>query len=186
MTMEEIFSKIAMHMIKGIMFHEQVANCYGFLSLEGYKECHEYHYYSEIINYRHLYHYSLDHCHKLIKLGEIEDPAIISSNWYKYTKTDVDVNTKRTAIRDLMKSWIEWERETKQLLENCYKELYELGEIAAAIKISCFIKDVCNELQHAEEKRIKLETIGYDINTIIQEQHDLYEKYKTKIICLYK
>lgn len=186
MAADEVFSKIAMHMIKGIMFHEQVANCYGFLSLPGYKECHEYHYYSEIMSYRHLYHYSLDHCHKLIKIDEIHDPSIISANWYKYTTEDVDVNTKRTAVRDLVKSWVEWERETKTLLETGCKELYEMGEIAAAMEVSCMLKDVCKELKCAEKKRIRLETTGYDIGSIVGEQHKLHEKYKMKIACLHK
>jgi len=48
-----------------------------------------------------------------------------------------------------------------------YKELFELGEIAAANKINCFICDVDEELKHAEKKFIKLETLGYDIGTIV-------------------
>lgn len=181
MTVDEIFSKIAEHMLHGIMFHEQVANCYGFLSLPGYKKCHEYHYYSEICNYRCLYNYCLDHCNKLIKIGEVKNPNVINTGWYKYTREEVDVNTKRTAVRDLVKNWADWEKETKKLLEDSYKSLYELGEIAAAIKIACFIEDVDKELKCAQNKHIRLESTGYDINNIISEQDDLYEKYKCKI-----
>jgi hypothetical protein len=47
------------------------------------------------------------------------------------------------------------------------QELYNLGEVAAASEIDCFIADVDDELVHAEKKLIKLETIGYDIGTII-------------------
>lgn len=184
MTIEEIFTKLAEHMLQGIMIHEQVANCYGFLSLKGYEKCHEYHYYSELCNYRCLYKYSLKYCGKLIKIGELKDPGIINANWYKYTRGEVDVNTKRTAVRDLVKHWVEWEKSTKTLLETSCKELYELGEIAAAQKIYCFLKDVTHELAHAENKRINLETSGYDIGTILGEQEHLYHKYKEKLECL--
>lgn len=185
MTVEEIFSSLATHMIQGIMIHEQLANCYGFLSLDGYKMCHEYHYQHEICNYRCLYHYFLGNYNKLLPVDDISNPSIISSNWYKYTRSDVDINTKRNAIRDLTKTWVEWEKETKTLLEKSYKELYEQNEISAALKIACFLKDVEHELKHAENKRIALETIGYDMGDIMAEQKHLCKKYKDKIACLY-
>jgi len=50
------------------------------------------------------------------------------------------------------------------------RELCTLDEAAAASKIDCFIADVDDELVHAEKKLIKLESINYDINTIISWQ----------------
>jgi hypothetical protein len=35
--------------------------------------------------------------------------------WHKYTTMDVDTNTKRNSIKDLMTKWVEWERSTKKL-----------------------------------------------------------------------
>jgi len=51
-----------------------------------------------------------------------------------------------------------------------YQELVAINEIAAAEKIKCYILDVTEELKHAEKKIIKLESLGYDINTIIKWQ----------------
>lgn len=184
MTIEEIFSKLAEHMLEGIMFHEQVANCYGFLTLPGYKKCHEYHYYCEIRNYRHLYNYVLSHCNKLIKVNIVPAEDIINSSFYKYTRQEIDINTKRTTVRDIIKKWVTWEEETKGLLEACYKELYEAGEVAACFKIGCFIKDVEKELKCAVNKQIKLEATGYDIGSIVGEQDELHDKYKCKLDCL--
>lgn len=73
----------------------------------------------------------------------------------------------RTAVKDMMTKWIQWEKDTKQLYSEMRQELCTLGEVAAALKIDCFLKDVDDELVHAEKKYIKLETINYDINTII-------------------
>jgi len=61
------------------------------------------------------------------------------------------------------------------------QELCTLGEVAAALKLDCFICNVDKELIHAEKKWIILETIGYDINTIISWQEPMYDKYKKKI-----
>jgi len=96
--------------------------------------------------------------------------TIIPEAWYKYTTMAVDVNTKRSAVKDMMGKWVKWEQDTKKLYQEMRQELCTLGEVAAALEIDCFIKDVDDELVHAEKKFIKLETIGYDIGTIISWQ----------------
>ena len=53
------------------------------------------------------------------------------------------------------------------------KELCNIGEVAAALKIDCFIKDVDEELIHAEKKLIKLESIGYDMQYIIAQSEKM-------------
>ena len=181
MTVEEIFSHLSAHMVKGLMIHDQLASAYYFLNLCGYKKCHEYHYFCESLTYRHLQNYYLKYYHKLIPEEKVENPDIIPSNWYKYSRADVDTSTKRSAVRDLMKRWVEWETETKTLLQHSYKELYELGEVDAALKIGCFLKDNSKELAHAQAKQMDLENISYDINTIIAEQMCLHEKYEHKL-----
>ena len=54
MTVEEIFSKVSAHMIKGMMIHDQLASYYDFLNLHGFKRCHDYHYNKEAKAYRAL------------------------------------------------------------------------------------------------------------------------------------
>lgn len=61
-----------------------------------------------------------------------------------------------------------------------YKELVDIGEIAAE-KIACYICDVDCELKYAERKHLDLESINYDLPTIVIEQHDLHEKYRQKL-----
>lgn len=181
MTIEEIFSNISTHMAKGLLIHNQMASLYGFLNLRGYQKCHEYHYYEESCNYRCLQNFFLSHCNKMIHENVVEQPEIIPNNWYKFTKIEVDVNNKRSAVKDLMKKWVEWEKETKTLLELSYKQLYELGEIDCALKIAYFIKDVSKELADAQEIHINLESMGYDIVYIIDWQPDLYKQYCKRI-----
>jgi hypothetical protein len=80
---------------------------------------------------------------------------------------DVDVATRRTAVKELMTKWVEWERETKKVFQEARQALYNEGEIAAALELDQLILDVDDELIHAEKKLIKLESIGYDITEII-------------------
>lgn len=181
MTVEEIFSHISSHMIKGLMIHDQIAAMFNFLNLRGYSKCHEYHYFEESFNYRRLQNYYLKHFNKLIIEEKVDNPAIIPQNWFKYERMDVDSSTKRNAIRDIFKQWVNWETETKALYASSYKELYDLGQVAAALEISYYLEDVSNELMRAREKYMDLESYGYDLVEIIDEQDKLYDLYIEKI-----
>ena len=180
MTVEEIFSTISAHMRKGLMIHKQLMNIFGFLNLCGYQKCHEHHYFEESKNYIELNNFYLKHYCKIIEPKEVNNPELIPSSWYKYEKINVDNNTRRNSIKESTLKWVEWESETKKLLENSYKELEHLGEMRAAIEISYFLKEVSDELADAREFQINLEAIGYDLPTIIDEQEKIYKKYNKR------
>lgn len=181
MTVEEIFTTLAAHKKKGILIHEKIMEAYNFLGLKGYKKCHYYHYLEEINSYYYFCHYYMEHYHKLINIEEVEKAEVIPSSWYKYNQFSVDVGTKRNAIKDMMKQWTDWERATKELIQKLYKELIDLGELASADEFSHQLEDVSEELKNAERKQLNLETIGYDIIHIMEEQDNMYNKYKKKI-----
>ena len=178
MTVEEIFNKLASHITQGIMIHDDMANAYDFLGLCGFAKCHDYHHLEETKNYRCLSHYFSTHYHKLLKLEQLDQPKIIPETWHKYSTPDVDTNTKRNAVKDLMNKWVTWERDTKKLYQEMRQELCAIGEVAAALKVDCFICDVDEELVWAEKKWMKLETLGYDIGTILKWSSEMYKKYK--------
>ena len=177
MNIEEIFTKLLEHMMKGVRFHEQATIYFDFLTLPGYKKCQKYHYYEELTNYRKLYDYYLDTYKKLLKLSP-QEYELINNNMYKYSREEIDTNNKRTAIREIMRKWISWETETKELLEECY---HEITSAAASIKILELLKEVEQELNDATNKYIQLETVDYDIIMIEEEQAALCKKYKHKL-----
>ena len=172
MTVEEIFSNLRAHMFEGTMMHDKMASAYSFLNLRGYHKNQIHHYLEEVKSYRELQDFYLDLYHKLIPEKKIEEKQIFSSTWYKYLREDVDTNTKRSSVKDLMQKWINWERETKTLYETSYKQLIELGEIRAAAKLLDLVKDVSDELIEASNLYINLETVNYDIVYIIEQQDE--------------
>ena len=181
MTIEEIFNKIASHMIEGIMYHDELAKAYDFLGLWGYAKCQDYHHIEETSSYRSLSHYYAKHYFKLLQTEHIPKLTIIPEIWFKYTTQAVDPSTKKTAIKELMTQWINWEKSTKELYQAMRQELMQLNEVAAALYIDKYICDVNKELRHAQRKLIHLETISYDLITIMDEQEELYNKYKKKL-----
>ena len=156
MTVEEIFSQIAAHMIEGLMVHSQLSDYYGFLGLKGYQECHKYHYFAENANYKKIANYYLKHYDKLVLDMPFKNPDVIPESWFKYSRHDVNDVTRKTAIQAGIEKWVNWEKQTKKLYEYYYQELMKLNEVAAAIELRKYIKDVDNELATATQKHLEL------------------------------
>ena len=117
----------------------------------------------------------------LIPDERFEAPDIIPSSWYDHTRDDVDVSTKKNAVKSGLTKWVEWERDTKKLYEQMYKELMELGEVASACKVKELICDVDCELKKAERYWLNKEATGYDMVMIIEEQKRKHSKYEKKM-----
>ena len=181
MTVEEIFSQLAAHMIEGLMIHSQMSDYFGFLGLKGYQECHKYHYFAENANYRAISKYYLHHYNKLIPEMPFNNPSVIPESWYKYSRQDVNSTTRKNAIQVGFEKWINWEKDTKQLYEHMYQELIAGGEVAAAEELAKYICDVDKELAKACQKKLELEAIDYDATLIMDKQEEKYKKYKKKL-----
>ena len=181
MTVEEVFVSIVNHQIKGVMFHAQMADYFDFLSLKGYKRMHECHYYEESCEFRSTCRYYINHYGKLLPSQNIPDPEVIPSNWLKYSRSEVDISTKRNAIKKAFQQWVEWEKETKKVYQEAWTNLIQEGEVAAALFVKEMICDVDCELKCAERMELDLKSVDYSMEYILPEQDCLHEKYKKKM-----
>lgn len=181
MTADEIFSDVIARTIEGIMFHDQLANYFDFLALKGFQKEQEYHFMSETATHRKVNRYFIKHYNKLLPEKELSNSSIIPNSWRDYERKDVDTSTRRNAIDDAFQRWVEWETETKTIYEQSAKNLYELGCIAGSIAVDKLVKDVDNELAYASQRRLELESAGYDMPYILDLQNDLFEKYGKKM-----
>lgn len=186
MKVEEIFSLLCAHMDKGLEIHNQFAIAYGFLNLHGYKKEHEYHYYEESYNKNTIINFYINYYNKLLPIAKVEEVSIIPSNWFKFTRAEVNASDKRNAIKMIMQEWIKWETESKKLLETSYQQLLEINEVNAALMLSNYIEDTSYELKIAQEELNDLETINYDLSVIVPAQEQLHKKYLKKIKHIYK
>ena len=181
MTVDEIFSLIAEHMVEGLMTHAQLADYYNFLGLKGYQKCHEYHYFCENANFRKITHYYITHYNKLVMDRPFQNSNVISEDWYQYSRSQVDAPVRKSAIEFGIKKWVSWEKQTKKVYQQYYNELITLGEIAAAHELEKYIVDVDKELADAEQKLLNLKAIDYNISDIMNVQEEKYQKYKKKL-----
>lgn len=178
MTVDEIFAKLNNHLLEGIMLHDQLASYYDFLNLPGYKRCHKYHAICEMKARRKLLEYYTCHFGQIAPEEQTTAPRVIPANWNGHTRKDVDGNTKRKAVKEGYSRWYEWEESAKELYERSYKELLELGEIAAAMEIGKLVKCASKELKHINREMLSLAAIDYDLSAICESQHEIHEKYK--------
>ena len=171
MSIDEIFSKMSEHMVKGMMVHEQLMNSYLYLGLKGYAACHEYHYLEET-NYDSLVIGTFDRS---------DVPEIVPKSWFNFKRNTVDINTRKQAIAAAYDEWINWESETKALYEEIYSDLINQGEIALSEFIKEYILDVEEELVYAKTERLAKASMDFDIVSILEEQEQYERSFKKKI-----
>lgn len=180
MTVEEVFQGLSERKIRGVMTHDYFVDYFNFLNLHGYKRMSEYHAEHEMKGFRKLHRYYIDHYNKLVPDIRFENTEVIPASWYQYTRQDVDMNTKRNAVKSAFEKWEAWENETKKYYEQMYKELFDLGEFASAKRVSKMIKDVSEELKWVQRKRLDLMSADYDMGYILGEQKYYHDFYKGK------
>lgn len=186
MPIIDVFAKVSDHLIDGMMMHEQMADYYDFLGLEGFARLHEYHFLCETISMRRIHRYFIDHCNQLLPVANTKHLNVIPAAWSNFTWQAVESETKSKAVETGMHEWCEWERETKDLHAKSAKDLYDAGEVAAAGVIYELVRDVDDECEYADRLALKLNAVDYDMQVIVPMQYELHEKYKKKLHDIWK
>lgn len=186
MTVEEVFKKLSHQMLSGIMLHSDMVDYYRFISLDGYAKCHEYRLMEESKEYRKLHKFYLNQYDKLIPEGEVSKGSEIPREWYSHVRQDVDESTIRSAVKDGLTKWITHEEETMRVYSDMSKELREMGCVKSALYVEQLVCDVSKELKKAKKYQMRKHIMGYDVPSIVAEQHEKHEKYKRKICEVYK
>lgn len=184
MTIEEISRLIAQRLLQGCMNHEQFANYYSFLGLEGYKLFHEFHFAEQMHGYRKFISYYIDHYNKLVPQYSSESLtsfSIIPDNWHEHNRDEMDINTRRNAVKSGLEKYVHWEKETKKFLEDMYFQAVQQQEIGIAIKIEQYICSVDQEIKMALKQYLEIKSTDYDLPIIISKQQKLCKKYGKKL-----
>ena len=181
MNIQEIFLQLTNHMLEGMMVHEQLANYFAFLVLQGYQCCHEYHHLDETLNYRRLQQYYIEHYNLLLPEPQPTIIQTIPPVWYNIDRQQITIQDKQEGIKKGMLAWQNWEYETKKLYEQSYSNLLSIAEVASAEQIKELIIDVDNELVEVEQMYLSILAIDIDLTVIIPEQKELFKTYSKKI-----
>lgn len=171
MDIDGIFAKIASHMIKGMMIHNELTNYYAFLGLDGYRKFQRRRFIEESKSFLDLNEFYIKATGKLIPNVKIDIPSVIPQNVYRYNREDISGNDIRNAVKTTTKMWVDWEKETKQLYEDCYMSLInDNGAVFVASKVKELINDVGAELEEAVSFWMSKKASDFSIEVILQEQ----------------
>lgn len=184
MTIDEISSLVAQRLLQGTMNHSQFSNYYNFLGLEGYKLFHEYHFFEQTSGYTEFITYFMEHYNRFVPrfaTDSLNSLSIVPDNWYGYVREDVDMNTKRNAVKNGLEKYVHWERQTKKFLEDMQIEAFNAHEVAIAEKIKEHILAVDKEIKNAEREWLEIKSTDYDLPTVVSKQEHLIKKYGKKM-----
>lgn len=180
MTCKEIFSHILSRQVYALMFHDQMADYFDFLSLHGFKRMHEYQYLYESISFRKLQRYYINRYNELIQPHDVDNPEAIPLEWMKHKRADVTPQIKKRSVNEAFDEYREWEKETEECLSKYAKVLYERGMLMDSQYVMELIEDVCCEIKKIERLMLELSSVDYDMDYIQEIQGELHEKYKKK------
>ena len=177
---EDIYSRLSEHMCKGLAFHEQLADYFCFLGLQGFKRMADYQYMCECAEKRKVHKHYIDAHHRIIPVKQTEVPEFIPRDWVRYTTRDIDDNVVPRFVRMGLTAWEEWEEETKALCEELANMAMSYNMVTDYEYLKSMAVDVEKELKKVERIMESMNGTGYDVNAIHSMQDKLHEKYKTK------
>lgn len=180
MSCREIFSCILTRQVYALMFHDQMANYFDFLGLNGFKRMHEYQYISESIGFRKLQRYYINRYNELVQPHEVSDPEAIPSEWMNHNRKDVTPQIKKRSVKEAFEEYREWEKETEDHLCMYANALCERGKLMDYSYVMGMVEDVCCELNRIDRMMLKLSGVDYSMEYIEEIQGELHEKYKKK------
>lgn len=100
MSVIDVFAKVSDHLIDGMMMHEQMADYYNFLGLDGFKRLHEYHFLCETISMRRIHRYFVDHCNQLLPMANTKHIDVIPRRVVEFHTTSCRIGNEVQSCRD--------------------------------------------------------------------------------------
>lgn len=185
-AVEQVYSEIDNRMARGLCFHEQLADYFCFLGLQGFKRMLEYQYMNECADKRKLHRRYIDMHHRILPVQQVKAPIFIPQSWNNYTTDNIDDSVIPKFVKSALAEWESWEEETKQTYEEAWNTLKDMGLATDAEHIKHMIKDVEKELKDIHRIGETLNGTGYDVNMIHGIQDKYHEKYKSKYNEKYK
>lgn len=166
MTAGEVYSEVSAHIIEGVMVHDELARYYDFLAIPCYKEMHERHAKEEFCNYHRLNEHFMSVHNRLVPDKSVgRNKEIIPESWYRYSRDEVDVATKKTGIKNGMNAWVNWENSTKEFLKEMLAELTDREDRSFIMKL---LDDAIEEEKCAHDKMLKLKAVDYSLEYILK------------------
>lgn len=170
MTTHNIFTKLANRMVGAMMVHTQLTELFNFIDLKSDAKRQKKQLHEETDGLLKIEKYAAQHHHILTTSNNPPQVDILNLSMLKQQNDELSPDNKIYLIQYAIKEWIEWERESKIIYEDAYRNLVDMSEIAAADFVLQYVRDVDKELRDAELLYRVRDAIDWDLATIYDEQ----------------
>ena len=170
MATHNIFTKLANRMVGAMMVHTQLTELFNFIDLKPDAKRQKKQLHEETDGLLKLEKYAAQHHHILITSDNPPQVYILNLNMLKQPNDKLSPDNKIYLIQYAIKEWIEWERESKIIYEDAYRNLVDMSEIATADFVLQYVRDVDKELRDAELLYRVRDAIDWDLATIYDKQ----------------
>ena len=176
MTEQEIFTILANRMVGAIMIHTQLAQLFAYVDLMPDARRQEQQLQEETHGMSELNKYYSQHHHMIVIADDPPQINILNMGILKKPNYELSPDDKMRIIKYGMKEWVDWERQSKIVYEDAYKNLIDISEVASAEFITRYVRDVDQELRDAERLYRVRDAIDWDLATIYDKQARLGKK----------
>lgn len=170
MAIQDIFTKLSNRMVGAMMVHTQLTELFTFIDLMSDIEMQKKQLHEETDGLLKLEEYCAQHYHMLITANNPPSIDLLNLKMLKELSNELTPDDHAYLIQYGLKEWIKWEKESKVIYEDAYRNLIDISEIAAADFVMQYIRDVDEELNNAELLYRVRDVIDWDLSTIYNEQ----------------
>lgn len=170
MTVHEIYTALGNRMVGAMMIHSQLVQIFAFVDLLPDMRKQESQLQDETYGYSELCKYYIQHHHNILVADDVPQIDILNIPLFKKTTEELTSEDKSRLIQYGMNEWINWEKQSKILYEDSYRNLVEISEVASAEFIMRFVRNVDLELRDAERIFRVREGINWNLDTIYDKQ----------------
>ena len=170
MTVKEIYTALANRMVGAMMIHSQLVQIFAFVDLLPDMRKQESQLQEETHGYSELNKYFIQHHHNILVADNPPQIDILNNSLFNKSSENLTTEDKMYIIKYGMNEWINWEKESKILYEDSYRNLVDILEVASAEFVMRFVRDVDFELKEAERIFRVREGINWDLGTIYDKQ----------------
>lgn len=170
MTTHNVFTKLANRMVGAMMVHTQLTELFNFIDLEADAKRQKKQLHEETDGLLKLEKYAAQHHHILITSDNPPQVDILNFDILERPNDKLSPDDKIHLIQYALKEWIEWEKKSKVIYEDSYRNLIDMSEIATADFVLQYVRDVDKELRDAEFLYRVRDAIDWDLPTIYDKQ----------------
>lgn len=170
MTALEIFTHLSDRMVGAMMTHTQLTELFTFLDLKEDAKRQKKQLHEETDGLLKLEKYFAQHHHMLITAENPPQVDMLNVVMLKDENSKLSPDDRVYLIQYGMKEWIKWEKESKIMYEDAYRNLLDISEVAAAEFVMQYVKDVDKELRDAEFFYRTRDAIDWDLPTIYDKE----------------